>query len=240
VSASTTPEEWELKILSDGEDPSAMRMLNPTGSLEETQLRQLEPYEIKIREAVEKTRDTAQGLMARLIADMKSHAAGESLPELSTEPCEDKAGRGAIETEKAKEQSIRASVEERMEEMRLESLPVKFTAVMEQIAAGEAPDKIELSVSRITDKECKELATALKKDEIVKHLNLSFNEIGDVGIQALVTALATGAAKNLEKLEINNNKFGDMGRRMMGGVTMMRKGLKVTYESGIDQIGEKP
>ena len=32
----TPSEEWELKILTDGEDPSAMRMLNPTGSLEET------------------------------------------------------------------------------------------------------------------------------------------------------------------------------------------------------------
>ena len=36
VVASTPSEEWELKILTDGEDPSAMRMLNPTGSLEET------------------------------------------------------------------------------------------------------------------------------------------------------------------------------------------------------------
>ena len=36
----------QMKILADGEDPSAMRMLNPCGSMEETQLRPLEPYEV--------------------------------------------------------------------------------------------------------------------------------------------------------------------------------------------------
>ena len=36
----------QMKILTDGEDPSAMRLLNPCGSIEETQLRPLEPYEV--------------------------------------------------------------------------------------------------------------------------------------------------------------------------------------------------
>merc|ERR1711988_640646 len=33
--AATSPSEWPVKILADGEDPSAMRLLNPCGSLEE-------------------------------------------------------------------------------------------------------------------------------------------------------------------------------------------------------------
>ena len=120
--------------------------------------------------------------------------------------------------------------------MRVTSLPEKFTSTLAKITAGEAPEKLELSVCRITDKECGELAAALKGDATVKHINLAFNQIGDVGIQALVTALATGAAKNLQKLEVNNNTFGEMGTRMMRGVTMMRKGLVLVTESTIDRV----
>merc|ERR1711998_612315 len=131
---------------------------------------------------------------------------------------------------------VRKEVEEKMEEMRVDALPEKFPKALADIAAGQAPERMELSVSRITDTEVKELITALKGDTQVKHLNLSFNQITDVGIQTLVTGLATGAAKGLKELLINNNKYGEMGSRMLGGVGMMRKGLKVTAESALDNV----
>merc|ERR1711998_452779 len=129
---------------------------------------------------------------------------------------------------------VRREVEDKMEAMRVDALPEKFPQVMQLIAAGEAPERIELSVSRITDTEVKELIAALKGDTTVKHLNISFNQITDVGVQTLVTGLATGAAKELKELNVANNKFGDMGKRMLGGVGMMRKGLVVTVDSSID------
>lgn len=73
-------------------------------------------------------------------------------------------------------------------------------------------------------------------DTTVTHLNLSFNQITDVGVQILVTAIATGAGKGLKEINIANNQFGDMGARMLSGVGMMRKGLKVVYESAIGNI----
>jgi len=130
-------------------------------------------------------------------------------------------------------ESVRKEVEDKMETMRVEAMPSKFKDTLDMAKAGEAPEKIELSVSRITDKELVELVTALKGDTNVKSINLSFNAITDIGIQSLVTALATGACKSLEVITINNNQFGDMGKRMLGGVKMMRKTLKINDESHI-------
>ena len=42
-----------------------------------------------------------------------------------------------------------------------------------------------------------------------------------------------GAAKGLTELNVCNNPFAEMGVRMLGGVEMMRKGLKVVSESSI-------
>merc|ERR1712054_171793 len=145
---------------------------------------------------------------------MRAHAAGEVV----TETSEDKDVKPSAEQYEKISEKVRKEVEEKMESMRVEALPEKFQKAMSLIAAGEAPERMELSVSRITDTQ-------------VKDLNLSFNQITDVGIQTLVTGLATGAAKGLKELLINNNKYGEMGSRMLGGVGMMRKGLKVTAES---------
>jgi len=232
VVASAPAEEWPIKILTDGEDPSAMRYLNPCGSLEETQLRPLETYERQLREEVEKQEDALRGLMAKMVQDMRAHAAGEVV----TETSEDKDVKPSAEQDEKISEKVRKEVEEKMESMRVEALPEKFQKAMSLIAAGEAPERMELSVSRITDTEVKELVSALKGDTQVKHLNLSFNQITDVGIQTLVTGLATGAAKGLKELLINNNKYGEMGSRMLGGVGMMRKGLKVTAESALDNV----
>jgi len=68
----------------------------------------------------------------------------------------------------------------------------------------------------------------------VTFLNLAFNHISDVGVQALATAFATGAAKNLKELTLHNNKFGEIGKNIMKGIGIMRKGLKLNMESSLD------
>merc|ERR1711907_379336 len=55
VNSEKQPREWEMLALWDGEERSAMRMLNPCGSLEETPLRELEPVEQSIKEVMLKT-----------------------------------------------------------------------------------------------------------------------------------------------------------------------------------------
>jgi len=229
VVANCPPEEWVMKILADGEDPSAMRLLNPCGSMEETQLRPLESYELKLREAVEEQcADQLRGLMAKMIQDLKAHAAGEEVSDVM----DDKEAKPTAEDEAVSEK-VKAEVSAKMEQMRVEALPSKFKEALAALKAGESLPKLELSVSRITDAEIAELVGALKGNTTTEKIDLAFNQITDVGVQTLVTALATGAAKGLKELVINNNQFAEMGQRMLGGLGMMRKGLVVKYESSV-------
>lgn len=228
VVASCPPEEWPMKILADGEDASAMRMLNPCGSLEETALRELESYELKLREQLqEQCADELRALMAKMVQDMKAHAAGEPVGDV----VDDKEGQ--LEDESGVSEKVRAEVTAKMEQMRVDALPCKFKDALDSIQNKEAPTRLELSCSRITDTEVAELVSALKGDTTVERIDLAFNQITDVGIQTLVTALAMGAAKGLQELVINNNNFGDMGKRMVAGASLIRKGLKVTVDSSV-------
>jgi len=232
VVASTPASEWPLNILADGEDPSAMRLLNPCGSLEETPLRELEPFEVVIRDAARRCEEDMRGLMAQLIEDMKKHAEGGILQ--TPEELAAKEGKGVADDEVS--EKVKMEVQQKMEEMRVNALPEKLRETMDLLKRNENPPRVELSVMRITDTEAAQLGEALKGNTTVTHLNLSFNQIGDKGIQAFVTALASGAAKGLQVLKLDNNPFGEMGRRMLSGVSMMRKGLEVHYESAIGNV----
>lgn len=229
VVANVPSEDWVLNTVADGEDPSAMRMLNPCGSMEETQLRPLEPYETVLRDAAVRCNDEIRGLMAKLIQDMQAHAAGETVDD---KLCADKAEAAPGEVS----EEVKQQVQDKMEELRVESLPSKINEVLAQLEANEGPARVELSVCRITDKELLQVATALKSNTNVTHLNLSFNQITDAGVQGLVTQLATGMAKELVEINLCNNTFGDLGKRMLDGIKMMRKGLKIVYDSAIDTI----
>jgi len=232
VVAAVAPEDWKMKILADGEDPSAMKLLNPCGSLEETQLRPLESYEVKLRDATATCAEEIRGLMAKFVLDMQAHAAGEVVSEV----CDDKAEG----EEEAVSDKVREEVEAKMEQIRVEGIPAKFEEVVGQIQANdEALEKAELSVCRISDTEMTRIIAALKDNTNLKRLNVSFNQITDVGVQALVTALATGAAKGLVEISITNNQIGEMGQRMLSGVGFMRKGLTIKSASSIDNIGPK-
>jgi len=217
--------------LADGEDPSAMKLLNPCGSLEETQLRPLESYEVKLRDATATCAEEIRGLMAKFVLDLQAHAAGEVVSEV----CDDKA-----EGEEAVSDKVREEVEAKMEQIRVEGIPAKFEEVVGRIQANdEALEKAELSVCRISDTEMTRIIAALKDNTNLKRLNVSFNQITDVGVQALVTALATGAAKGLVEISITNNQIGEMGQRMLDGVKFMRKGMTIQSASSIDNIAPK-
>lgn len=165
--------------------------------------------------------------MAKLIQDMRLHSAGEKISDVSADkaPAADSSEISA---------AVRRDVEEKMEKIRVDGIPAK---VYEMIALIEANDeileKVELSVCRISDTEITRLIGALKNNTHLKRLNLAFNQITDAGIQALVTALASGAAKGLEEINVSNNQFGEMGQRILGGLGFIRKNLKVIAESSI-------
>jgi hypothetical protein len=56
-------------------------------------------------------------------------------------------------------------------------------------------------------------------------MDLAYNDVTDVGLQALVVALATGAAPKLTKLVLEQTKISDIGKNMLVGLQMMRKGV---------------
>jgi len=223
VNSEKSPEEWEIKAVCDGEDASAMRMLNPCGSLEETQLRELEPAEQEIKSAM---LTTAPQRVLHILTEFMSELFNKA-----NAPCNFEAAAASEpdNTNSEVPEHIQEQVREQMEKMRVESLPEKFRQAIDQIKANEV-ERIELSVSRITDCEMIQVAKALESNDALTSLDLSHNEISDLGIQGLVTSLAMGGAKGLKELRIISNKYGAMGKTMLGGMCSMRKELKLVYD----------
>jgi len=223
VSAEKAPADWELLALCDGEDRSAMRMLNPCGSVDETPIRELEPAEKAIKEVM--LRETPQrvlSLVTQLMREVVNKAKASKLlipePEPEPEPAE-----------KELDPKIRKAVEAQMEQMRVDHLPKKLIDTIAAMQQNEQA-RVELTVSRITDAEVPQIADALKGNDSLTFLDLSHNEIGDLGVQALVTAMAMGGAKNLKEFRVTSNKYGHMGRNMLSGLDTMRKGMKVGFD----------
>ena len=223
VSAEKPPAEWELKAVCDGEDQSAMRMLNPCGSLEETPIRDLEPAELAIKKVMlEETPQTVLKLVTQLMREIVDKAkASRSLIPDEPEP----------EAATAEEVSpvILAQVKAQMEQMRVDHLPAKLTDAIAAMHLNEQ-ERFDLTVNRITDVEVPQIADALKANDTITFLDVSHNEISDIGVQSLVTAMAMGAAKNLKELRITSNRYGHMGRNMLTGMDAMRKNMKVLFD----------
>jgi len=90
---------------------------------------------------------------------------------------------------------------------------------------------IRLSFTQMCDEDLKKVIDSLKGNSDVEELDLSHNKINDVGVQALVAALAAGAAPNLKELRIYSNEFGELGKTMLTqGLSILRKKLKVQAE----------
>jgi len=223
VSAEKPPAEWELKAVCDGEDQSAMRMLNPCGSLEETPIRDLEPAELAIKKVM--LEETPQRVL-KLVTQLMREIVEKAKASRSLIPDEPEPEAAADEVSPV----ILAQVKAQMEQMRVDHLPAKLTEAIAAMHLNEQ-ERFELTVHRITDVEVPQIADALKSNDTITLLDLSHNEIGDIGVQSLVTAMAMGAAKNLKELRITSNKgIGHMGRTMLTGLDAMRKNTKVLFD----------
>jgi hypothetical protein len=90
---------------------------------------------------------------------------------------------------------------------------------------------MRISFMQATDEDLTEIIDRLKGNSDVTELDLSHNHIKDAGVQALVAALAAGAAPNLEELKLYNNEFGDLGQTMLTqGLPVFRKKLQVHWK----------
>merc|ERR1719478_127373 len=113
--------------------------------------------------------------MAKFVQDMRAFSAGEEVGEV----CTDKADQGDDEIS----EKVRREVHDRMEKIRADGVPAKVSETLEKIEANdESLERVELSVCRISDTEITTLVNALKNNTNVKQLNLSFNQITDVGV----------------------------------------------------------
>lgn len=102
-----------------------------------------------------------------------------------------------------------------------------------QKAMAPGVDKMLFSFTQFNDEDVALLVERLKGDETVTEIDLSHNKIKDTGVQALVGALANGAAKNLKELRLHNNEFTDMGE------TMLHQGLKV-FRKKLEVVSKAP
>merc|ERR1712137_98797 len=76
-------------------------------------------------------------------------------------------------------------------------------------------ESIGMSFMQLNDEDLVEFLQNLKRNEKVTELDLSFNQIKDQGVQALVAALANGTAPALSQLKIYKNEFGELGKTML-------------------------
>ncbi|CAJ1462087.1 unnamed protein product [Effrenium voratum] len=96
----------------------------------------------------------------------------------------------------------------------------------EALAPGVA--SMRFSFLQATDEDLNHIIEKLKGNEDVTELDLSHNHIKDTGVQALVAALAAGAAPKLRELRLYSNEFGALGETMLKqGLAVFRKDLKV-------------
>ena len=96
------------------------------------------------------------------------------------------------------------------------------------------PDKIDFLCHGLKDADVARLAAGLARCTTrgPALVDLQHNAIEDAGVQALVVALAGGAAPALKELRLDGNKgITQVGRNLLTGLGLMRKGLKVSIHA---------
>lgn len=110
------------------------------------------------------------------------------------------------------------------------SSPSPLTKVIEQLEAHDPRcAHIQLSSSKVVDAELSRLASAITNNEFVTEIDLSNNEISDVGVQNLVAVLAhPKAAPKLSLLKLDGNaSISQIGATIINGLKIMRKNVQV-------------
>lgn len=110
-------------------------------------------------------------------------------------------------------------------------LPKRFVEALEAIRGGDDAFKSAiLSCCQLKDDHVASLAAALSTSGYLEEMDLSYNDITDVGVQTLVTAIASNAAgmKALSSIKLSNNpKITAIGKSMLNGLSLMRKSLVI-------------
>jgi hypothetical protein len=92
---------------------------------------------------------------------------------------------------------------------------------------------LELQNQSIDDQSCIELAQALKINSTIKHINLSYNQIGDIGTIALSQALN----EHIYSINFSHNQIGDEGVVALADKLKTNKHYFVSLSH--NQIGDK-
>lgn len=94
---------------------------------------------------------------------------------------------------------------------------------------AEDPGDLSLCALGLGDSDMEPICQGLKQaGAALTCLDLSHNLLADVGIQKLVSALASGTCPKLQELHVSHNSFGELGIQMLqGGLTKLRRGLVV-------------
>merc|ERR1712096_515012 len=96
-----------------------------------------------------------------------------------------------------------------------------------------ATGDVRVCFCSMTDEDVPVLLEATCKSEAVTEMDLSHNSISDVGIQTIVTCLASPENfPKLKRLSLYANKFSSLGETMVTqGLTIFRPNLKVNIEA---------
>jgi hypothetical protein len=101
----------------------------------------------------------------------------------------------------------------------------------------EDPEALFLCDLGLGDSDMEQICQGLKQaGSTLTSLDLSHNLLADVGVQKLVTALASGACPKLKELHISHNSFGELGKQILqGGLTKLRRDLVVDIDACDDK-----
>ena len=103
--------------------------------------------------------------------------------------------------------------------------PRELSAILAFICAhpklNREVEKLVLFDCSITDDDCKNIATAVKHMPLLRTLSLRENNIGDVGVTYIATALwETGKNMQLQALNLEHNNIGIAGAKALAGAMM--------------------
>ena len=163
-----------------------------------------------------------------LRAELQRLAAGEA-------PEEVRSGNSALQQEEARTAAAeqRAVEEERgRAEARQQALPQRYRDALESLRGPGAAELEAVSVSScdLTDGELSELHSLLAAAPGLRSLDLSGNRLTNGALQPLAAALAAGTAPRLERLDLRGNKLCPPAGTILGGLKVLRKGLKIEWE----------
>merc|ERR1719240_787488 len=108
---------------------------------------------------------------------------------------------------------------------------VRKTERWEKAISGNEKE-VRLSFSSMVDEDLDVLLEHVRNSDVVKEIDISHNNIQDIGVQKLVTVLADAKAlPNLETLRIYKNCFTSLGETMVTqGLAVFRPKLKVVLQ----------